>query len=182
VDGRQPASSGRLRRSARGQGSVRRPASRAEPAILRGRPVAVGPPRAGTRLLAPSQQREEGRANHKSGGGLGGRGCRIRRGARNWLPYCRTIAAAGSSRIPTAPRSSTKVHSAAMRLTTSSGLILAPSKHHLETPVRPVISSLKRSLTADVQLWSVIPEIDIWRAAQLMLKWGISARRTGFRV
>jgi hypothetical protein len=25
-------------------------------------------------------------------------------------------------------------------------------------------------LTVDVQLWSVIPEIDIWRAAQLMLK------------
>jgi hypothetical protein len=35
---------------------------------------------------------------------------------------------------------------------------------------RPAISGLKRSLTVDVQLQSVFPEIDIWRAAQLMLK------------
>ena len=34
-------------------------------------------------------------------------------------PYCRTIAAAGLSRIPTSPRSSTKAHSAAIRRTTS---------------------------------------------------------------
>jgi hypothetical protein len=37
-------------------------------------------------------------------------------------------------------------------------------------PARPAISGLKRSLTVDVQLLGVIPEIDIWRAAQLMLK------------
>ena len=61
-------------------------------------------------------------SNQRSGGGFGGRGCRFRRGARNWFPYCRTIAAAEFSRIATAPRSSTKVHSAAMRLTTSSGV------------------------------------------------------------
>jgi hypothetical protein len=35
------------------------------------------------------------------------RGRRLRRGARNCLPYCRTIAAAGSSRMPTPPPSST---------------------------------------------------------------------------
>jgi hypothetical protein len=64
----------------------------------------------------------KGKANHSSGGGFGGRGCRLRRDALNWLPYCRTIAAAGFSRMPTEPRSSTKVHSAAMRLTTSSGV------------------------------------------------------------
>ena len=29
---------------------------------------------------------------------------------------------------------------------------------------------LNRSFTAGVQPWNVIPEIDIWRAAQLMLK------------
>ena len=34
----------------------------------------------------------------------------------------------------------------------------------------PAVPALKRSLTLDVQPWSVIPEIDIWRAAQLMLK------------
>jgi hypothetical protein len=34
----------------------------------------------------------------------------------------------------------------------------------------PAIAGLKRSLTVDVQPWSVIPEIEIWRAAQLMLK------------
>jgi len=33
-----------------------------------------------------------------------------------------------------------------------------------------VIAGLKRSLTVDGQLWSMIPEIDIWGAAQLMLK------------
>jgi hypothetical protein len=37
----------------------------------------------------------------------------------NCSPYLRTIAAAGCSRIPTPPLSSTKAHSAAMRLTTS---------------------------------------------------------------
>ena len=37
-------------------------------------------------------------------------------------------------------------------------------------PVRPAISGLKLSLTVEVELHRVIPEIDIWRAAQLMLK------------
>ena len=39
-----------------------------------------------------------GLAPHSRGGGFDGRGCRLRRGARNWLPYCRTIAAADLSR------------------------------------------------------------------------------------
>ena len=38
------------------------------------------------------------------------------------------------------------------------------------TPAGPAISGLKGSLTVDVQLQGVIPEIDIWRATQLMLK------------
>ena len=38
-------------------------------------------------------------SNQRSGGGFGGRACRFRRGARNWFPYCRTIAAAGASLI-----------------------------------------------------------------------------------
>jgi DNA ligase D-like protein (predicted ligase) len=42
MDRRQPASSGRLRGSARGQRSDRRPASRAEPSIVCGRPVSLG--------------------------------------------------------------------------------------------------------------------------------------------
>ena len=61
-------------------------------------------------------------SNQRSDGGLGGRACRFRRGALNWFPYSCTIAAAGLSRMPTAPRSSTKTHSTAMRLTTSSGV------------------------------------------------------------
>jgi hypothetical protein len=39
--------------------------------------------------------------------------------------YGRTIAAAGFRRMPTAPRSSMKVHSATIRLTTSSGVNIA---------------------------------------------------------
>ena len=39
-----------------------------------------------------------------------------------FFAVCRTIAAAGLSRIPTPPRSPAKVHSAAMRLTTSSAV------------------------------------------------------------
>jgi hypothetical protein len=42
--------------------------------------------------------------------------------AAEFSPYWRTITAAGFKRMPTAPRSSMKVHSAAIRLTTSSGV------------------------------------------------------------
>ena len=56
--------------------------------------------------------------NQSRGGGFGARRVCLRRDARrNCSPYCRTIAAAGSSRIPTPPRSSTYAHSAAMRHT-----------------------------------------------------------------
>jgi hypothetical protein len=52
-------------------------------------------------------------------------------------PYRRTIAAAGWSRMPTAPRSSMKVHSAAIRLTTSSAVNIAAIATTFETkPVR----------------------------------------------
>ena len=41
-----------------------------------------------------------------SADGFSDRGRRRVRGALNWSPYCRTIATAGSSRMPTPPRSS----------------------------------------------------------------------------
>jgi hypothetical protein len=63
------------------------------------------------------------RSPHSSGGAFGERSVCFRRvAARNCSPYCRTIAAAGFSRIPTPPRSSTKAHSAAIRLTTFSAV------------------------------------------------------------
>jgi hypothetical protein len=61
-------------------------------------------------------------ADHNNGGGFGRRFCFGRTGRWNCSPYWRTIAAAGFSRMPTAPRSPMKVHSAAIRLTTSSGV------------------------------------------------------------
>jgi hypothetical protein len=61
-------------------------------------------------------------ADHNNGDGFGRRFCFRPAGRRNCSPYWRTIAAAGSKRMPTAPRSSMKVHSAAIRLTTSSGV------------------------------------------------------------
>jgi hypothetical protein len=61
-------------------------------------------------------------ADHSNGGGLGRRFCFRRAGRRNRSPYWRTITAAGFNRMPTAPRSSMKVHSGAIRLTTSSGV------------------------------------------------------------
>ena len=64
----------------------------------------------------------EPRGDHSSGGGFGPRFCFRRGGRRNCSPYWRTIAAAGLRRMPTAPRSSMKVHSAAIRPTTSSGV------------------------------------------------------------
>jgi hypothetical protein len=45
-----------------------------------------------------------------------------RGGRRNCSPNWRTIVEAGFRRMPMAPRSSMKVHSAAIRLTTSSGV------------------------------------------------------------
>ena len=56
----------------------------------------------------------------RSFGPLGGR----RRGGalRNCSPYWRTMAAAGRSRMPTSPLAPIKVHSAAMRRTTSSAV------------------------------------------------------------
>jgi hypothetical protein len=41
---------------------------------------------------------------HSSVGGFGRRRACLRRVARNWSPYCRTIAAAGFNRMPTPPR------------------------------------------------------------------------------
>jgi len=62
-------------------------------------------------------------ADHSRDGGFGERRVCLRRGARwSCSPYCRTIAAAGSSRMPTPPRSSTKAHSGAMRRTTPSAV------------------------------------------------------------
>jgi hypothetical protein len=79
--------------------------------------------------------------------------------------------------MPTAPRSSTKAHSAAIRLTTSSavkiGGILLPS-HLSDVPTftgrlfRAPALKLYRSWVRSLR--GVIPEIDIWRAAALVLK------------
>jgi len=55
---------------------------------------------------------------------------------RNCSPYWRTIAAAGFGRMPTAPRSSIKVHSAAIRLTTSSGVNIDAIARYLEAQTR----------------------------------------------
>ena len=67
--------------------------------------------------------------------------------------------------MPTAPRSSTKVHSAAIRLTTSSGLNIGATLHYLELQ-----TVLNRYKPRSCRFCSVIAEIDIWRAAQLMLR------------
>jgi hypothetical protein len=73
--------------------------------------------------------------------------------------------------MPTAPRSSTKAHSAAIRLTTSSAVKICG-----------ISTALEHAPPARRDLWlifsgsraygfrPVIPDIDIWRAATLMLK------------
>lgn len=70
--------------------------------------------------------------------------------------------------MPTAPRSSTKAHSAAIRLTTSSAVKIGgiPRPSDVRTSRILVIFSGSRAH----RLSSVIPDIDIWRAASLMLK------------
>ena len=96
----------------------------------------------------------------------------MRRGTRNCSPYCRTIAAAGLSRIPTPPRSSTKAHSAAIRLTTSSAVKI----NVISTTSKACASLIRQSLALNFyrpggcSFRRVIPEIDIWRIADLMLK------------
>jgi hypothetical protein len=60
-----------------------------------------------------------------------------------------------------------KVHSAAIRLTTSSGVNIGAIPPPLETPPGPVLNVYRRR---PCSFPGVIPEIDIWRAAQLMLK------------
>jgi hypothetical protein len=82
-------------------------------------------------------------SNQRSDGGFGGRACCFCRGARNWFSYCRTIAAAGFGRMPTAPRSSTKALSTAMRLMTSSGVNIAAIPPPLEDARGVAISVLK---------------------------------------
>jgi hypothetical protein len=109
--------------------------------------------------------------------GLGRRFCFRRGGRRNCSPYWRTIAAAGLRRMPTAPRSSMKVHSAAIRLTTSSGanidVITVTSFARSQPPCTSGhaagrVLSLYRQRPYSFS--GMIPEIDIWRTAQLMLK------------
>lgn len=121
---------------------------------------------------AGAQETARGRlTDHNSVGGFGERRACWRRGAWNCSPYCRTIAAAGLSRIPTAPRSSMKAHSAAIRLTTSSavniGAIPLPQDVRCPSFTRFGLN-VYRSRTHS--FGTVIPEIDIWRAANLMLK------------
>jgi hypothetical protein len=61
--------------------------------------------RQGTEL---AKKFEEAQTGYKNGSGFGDRRTGLRRGCRrNCSPYRRTIAAAGSSRMPTPPRSST---------------------------------------------------------------------------
>jgi hypothetical protein len=113
------------------------------------------------------------RSPHSNGGAFGERRVCFRRvAARNCSPYCRTIAAAGFSRMPTPPRSSTKAHSAAIRLTTSSavkiGGISLPWQTCAGFSSQAPVLNLYRSRASSLP--GVIPEIDIWRAAQLMLK------------
>jgi len=96
----------------------------------------------------------------------------LRRGTRNCSPYCRTIAVAGLNRIPTPPRSSTKAHSAAIRLTTSSAVKIDV----ISTTSKACASLIRQSLALNFyrpggcSFRRVIPEIDIWRIADLMLK------------
>jgi len=75
---------------------------------------------------------------------FGARGCRRRGGTRNCSPYRRTIAAAGSRRTPTAPRSSTSVHSAAIRLRASAGVSIAVIPHHFEASPVLVVNLYRR--------------------------------------
>jgi hypothetical protein len=74
--------------------------------------------------------------------------------------------------MPTPPRSSTKAHSAAIRLTTSSavkiGGISIPWQTCAGFSSQALVLNLYRSRASSLP--GVIPEIDIWRAAQLMLK------------
>ena len=102
-----------------------------DPATVR-RPCSTHRPRAashGRRLKAlargfsrPASSERKERADHSSGGDFGGRGCRFRRAA----PGIGFYNAARSRRPASAEyrrrRASTKAHSAAMSLTTSSGV------------------------------------------------------------
>jgi hypothetical protein len=108
-----------------------------------------------------------GEGDHGNFGVFGGRRPCLRRGALNCSPYCRTIATASCRRMPTAPRSSTKVHSAAMRLTTSSGVNIGAIGHHPETNPGVVLNLYRQRACNSC---GVIPEIDMWRVANLMLK------------
>src|SRR5712671_4440734 len=84
------------------------------------------------RLGLEQQNEQDLTSNHSSLGGFGDRRACLRLGARNCSPYCRTIPAAGFRRIPTAPRPSTKAHSAAIRLTTSSAVNIGGIPLHLQ--------------------------------------------------
>ena len=124
-------------------------------------------PRTGT------EQNEQGLASdHSSFGGFGDCRACLRFVARNCSPYCRTIATAGFKRIPTAPRSSTKAHSVAIRLTTSSavniGGIPLPPPSVLRYAFTSPGLSLYRRLSS--KFLRVISELEIWRAANLLLK------------
>jgi len=74
--------------------------------------------------------------NQSRGGGFGARRVCLRRDARrNCSPYCRTIAAAGFSRIPTPPRSST------MRTR-----LQCAARHPPRSIALPSVATLTRSL------------------------------------
>ena len=106
------------------------------------------------------------------GGVFACRGRRWRRGSRrNCSPYCRTIAAAGFSRIPTPPRSLTYAHSAAMRRTTSSAVNIG-AICHLDTQVLQAtqLVVLNASRPQAYRFSRRDTHVDIWRTAALMLK------------
>ena|SRR5271167_883040 len=123
--------------------------------------------------LAPEQEHEQGLTSDQSSlGGFGDRRACLRLGARNCSPYCRTIAAAGFRRIPTAPRSSTKAHSAAIRVTTSSAVNIGGIPLPPPSVRRHAFASSGLSLyrTLSGKFSRVISELEIWRAANLLLK------------
>ena len=124
------------------------------------------------RLGLEQQNEQDLTSNHSSLGGFGDRRACLRLGARNCSPYCRTIAAAGFRRIPTAPRSSTKAHSAAIRLTTSSAVNIGDIPLPPSSVRRHVFASSGLSLyrTLSGKFSRVISELEIWRAANLLLK------------
>lgn len=109
--GRAASRSGGQARSARLDAPDRRPPGQNQPPGAFGfvRPLVIGNRRAGCRAGRTAAAFR--------------RGCRAGGPSRNCSPYWRTISTAGFMRMPTPPRSSTKAHSAAMRLTTSSAVI-----------------------------------------------------------